>query len=100
MARKRSERQIVSAEDRRLLDLMDLPESHLTVSELAELDAFIAAKTAAIRAHWTPEQEAMARGVRFRNARDKQYEFDGRLFQSVPVGVVDSREAESLLDDD
>ena len=92
MARHNAKQAATPAEQR-LLALSELPESHLTKDELAELDTWIAEKTAAIRAAWTPEQEAMARGVRFRQG-DRQCEYDSRIFQRRMVQVVDASDLE------
>lgn len=62
----------------------DIPEDQpyrcqLTDSEVDELDAYVAAEAAKIRARWTPQREAEARGVDVR-ACAKIFLHDGRLF--------------------
>lgn len=66
----------------RLLSLSELPESHLTTSELAELDAFVAKGVAEVRDCWTPRDEAMRRGIDLGTATRfaKSVQHDDRYF--------------------
>lgn len=74
---------------RHLLMLADLPESHLTKDELSRLDDYVTKARDSIKAAWTAEQEAEARGVKMRKS-DRWVEYDGRLFQRsvgmMPIG--------------
>ena len=86
--RKRRERMLARDEMRRvrsgsrkhLLQLAELPESHLTAGELRMLDDYVYRKaTIEIRERWTAEREAEGRGVDIRKAA-AMFMHDGRLF--------------------
>lgn len=76
IARLRRERSGI----RYLLTLADLPETHLSREEIEKLDEYVQYKMNEIKRSWTPEREAEARGVHFRN-KDRWFISDGRIFQ-------------------
>lgn len=77
---------------RHLLELSDLPESHLSVDELKQLDAYVwHTATKEVQAKWTPQREAEARGVDVRAAA-KLFWHDGRIYQAERMTVSEGVE--------
>lgn len=75
------------ARTKRLMALAELPESHLTAKELAELDAYVSACTAEIRANWTADEESARRGVDQRKTA-KVFVHDDRQFNNSTSGLM------------
>lgn len=90
----------VSQKERRIEELMDLPECALTEAELAELDAWIVEKCQTIQAGWSPRTEAKRRGADPNRPRSDMFEDDhGRILErvnilSVAVTTQDDRTVE------
>lgn len=73
---------------RHLLELSDLPESHLSAKELAQLDEYVWGKCVPeIKSQWSDLREAEARGVDIRNAA-RLFCFGGNVYQSRIVDRV------------
>lgn len=73
---------------RHLLELSELPESHLSAQELRQLDDYVWNKCVPkIRSEWSELREAEARGVNIRNAA-RLFCFGGNIYQSQIVDRV------------
>ena len=54
----------MAARERRLTELMDLPEYALTADELSDLDAYVAERCQEIQSGWSARTEAKRRGYK------------------------------------